>query len=217
VPVLAFLIDDKTPWPNDRIDKEPGAIESLQRFKSKAKMKMVRFWHTAQELRSQFVESLMTTINVNPRRGWVRAPDKSDSDIAQTLSNLTQENARLRQIAKDSTHISDAEIADIVAILRKTTFPSRRQTGINVLGTGITFSPKYSEIFKDHVAPEILSGSTINLEGLAKALDTDSVNLATMINDLLFFNLIEKGKNTSYGLTELGRRVLLRLSAHSDY
>jgi hypothetical protein len=91
-------------------------------------------------------------------------------------------------MAKDSTPISDAEIADVVVILRKTTLPSRRQSRISFPGVPtVMLGLRYSDIFKDDVALVILSESKIDLESLAKGLDADSVNVTTMIKDFLFF------------------------------
>jgi Domain of unknown function (DUF4062) len=96
IPTLGFVISDDAPWPNDRTEAEQINRAKLDRFKTKVKGKMVRFWSNGTELQAQFVTSLSTTINVKPSRGWVRAPEHG-ADIAQTLSNLAEENARLRQ------------------------------------------------------------------------------------------------------------------------
>jgi hypothetical protein len=66
---------------------------------------MVRSWSDKSELQAQFAISLGTTININPRRGWVRGPEAGAAGVAQTLSNLTEENARLRQ-ALDELRVS---------------------------------------------------------------------------------------------------------------
>jgi hypothetical protein len=97
VPVLGFVISDSAAWPTDRTDSDQASREALTRLKAKIKQRMIRFWSNKDELRAQFVESLSTTINTKPRRGWVRAPEVTDVDIAQTLSNLAEENARLRK------------------------------------------------------------------------------------------------------------------------
>lgn len=97
LPVLGFVIDDRAMWPHDRVDKDPAAVEALQAFKSKIKQKMVQFWRDKSELQAHFAISLGTTINLRPQRGWIRAPAATDADIAQALSNLTEENARLRR------------------------------------------------------------------------------------------------------------------------
>ena len=118
VRVLGFVIEDGASWPNDRIDKHQAAVEALRGFKSKVKQKVVRFWRDKSELQAHFAMSLSTTINVNPRRGWIRAPEATDVDIAQTLSKLTEENARLRQMVEAEAKPSDDQISDIVLILK---------------------------------------------------------------------------------------------------
>lgn len=70
VPVLGFVIAEDAPWPNTKKDDQQDLHEQLKRFKAKVRQKMVRFWHTAPELRALFVESLTTSINTTPRRGW---------------------------------------------------------------------------------------------------------------------------------------------------
>jgi Domain of unknown function (DUF4062) len=57
VPVLGFVIANEAAWPADRMESERRG--ELERFKSKVKHKVIRFWHSASELRSQFVESLV--------------------------------------------------------------------------------------------------------------------------------------------------------------
>ena len=197
VPVLAFLIQENASWPHNLIEKEQAANDALEKFKSKVKLKLVRFWSTAQELRSQFVESLATAVNVKPRRGWIRAPEQADSDIAQTLSNLAEENARLRQAISESKGFSDEEIADVTAILQKMYL--------------LNFS--YADFFKNTIAPILISGKTLDSDSLAGYFGLDPDNLKTMTKDLEFYNVLSRIENGSLILTGLGRRVLLRLSA----
>ena len=106
------------PGRTQKRDEQPDALDALKHFKAKVKQKMVLFWKTAPELRAQFVESLSTTINIKPRRRWVRAPEATDTDIAQALSNLTEENARLRKELNDSKQFSGARgrVDDIIDV-----------------------------------------------------------------------------------------------------
>jgi hypothetical protein len=129
VPVLGFVIDDAAPWPSDRIDKDQAAVEALRRFKSKVKQKMVRAWKDKSELQAHFAMSLATTINLNPRRGWIPAPEPTDVDISQALSNLSEENAQLRKeletIRQDADTVSDLE--SIIAALNTIQVPQRSE------------------------------------------------------------------------------------------
>jgi hypothetical protein len=85
VPILGFPIDDGASWPNDRIDKAQGAVQALQCFKSKVKQKMVQSWTDKSQLQAHFAMSLTTSINLKPRKGWIRAPYSTDTDIAQSI------------------------------------------------------------------------------------------------------------------------------------
>jgi hypothetical protein len=133
VPALGFVIADTgVRWPPQ---KDPKATEALCRFKSKVKKKMIRPWHNASELRAFFVESLTTTINLKPRPGWLRAPEAGSADIAQTLSNLTEENARLRQMLDElkSSSSSGSETNEVVRLLNSYVLTAEpRLTGSDV-------------------------------------------------------------------------------------
>ena len=96
IPILGFIIDDGAAWPRDLMETDHENQAKLDRFKAKVKGKMVRFWNNGPQLQAQFVTSLGTTINLKPSRGWVRAPE-GGADVAQTISNLAEENASLRQ------------------------------------------------------------------------------------------------------------------------
>jgi Domain of unknown function (DUF4062) len=126
VPVLGFVIADGASWPNDRIDKDQAAIETLRAFKSKVQRKMVRYWRDKSQLQAQFAISLGTYKNTNPRRGWVQAPAAGDTDVAQTLSNLSEENARLRQTLDE---------------IRSTSKPDEVDEAISLLGIDIDNRP----------------------------------------------------------------------------
>jgi hypothetical protein len=96
IPTLGFVIHDRAAWPRDLMETDRENQAKLDRFKAKVKGRMVQFWNNGTELQAQFVTSLGTTINLKPSRGWVRAPE-GGADVAQTISNLAEENARLRQ------------------------------------------------------------------------------------------------------------------------
>jgi hypothetical protein len=205
VPVLGFVIAEKdVTWPPEWIEREPNAAKSLQQFKAKVKKKIIRPWRNHSELRAVFVESLATAINVAPRPGWIRAPAQAGSDIAQTLSNLAEENARLRKMIHESSHVSADEVADVVSILHQMTMPP------NVKGQSET---TFAYAYQHYIASELLRSSIINLDSIAKSLEVDPSNVQVLMGDLEFFKVIQVSNDGGYALTELGRRVLLRLFA----
>jgi hypothetical protein len=187
VPVLRFVIDDEAPWPSKFVDKQPSAVKALQHFKAKVKQKIVRFWRDKAELQAHFAMSLTTAINLNPRVGWVRAPEPTDVDIAQVLSKLTEENARLRQALdeKQTLTLTDTQISDIVRILYLDRYPD----------------PNLAEIVKEIGDAERNTAllSPINY------LDSESA----IFSDLKYYGII----NDDLKLTILGHIIYRRLKA----
>jgi hypothetical protein len=158
VPVLGFIIANEAAWPVDRIEDNLETRGALERFKSKAKQKMVRSWKDGQELHSHFVTSIATYINVKPRRGWVRAPEATDVDIAQALSNLTEENARLRK-ELESLRSAGARTGDtetIVAALQQFKIRRQLENGQTQVIEGSKLFPELARSFQKRVAIDTL-------------------------------------------------------------
>jgi Domain of unknown function (DUF4062) len=207
VPVLGFVIANEAAWPADRMESDRRG--ELERFKSKVKHKVVRFWHTASELRSQFVESLATTININPRRGWVRAPEATDVDIAQALSNLTEENARLRN-ELDSLRSAGARTGDtetIIAALEDFKICRRMEDGTETVIDGSRLFPKLAKSFQMRTP----------IDKLLPGLDETAVKEFTA--NLFLMGLIERESRPHIAiirLTALGGIVYAALIAHRE-
>jgi len=169
IPTLGFVISEKgVAWRPEWIDKEPKAAKALQRFKAKVKKKMIRPWENRSELRAMFVESLATAINVVPRRGWIRAPEHEDSDVAQTISNLAEEHSRLRRLVSESPQISAKEVTDVARILNQLLVPP---TGLGEKRT------TFAEIYRHYVFPRLASDNMIDAQSLAKDISS-AVNVA---------------------------------------
>jgi hypothetical protein len=209
VPVLGFVIVNEAAWPADRMENDPEPRAALERFKSKVKQKMVRSWKDGQELHSQFVTSIATYINVKPRRGWVRAPEATDVDIAQALSNLTEENARLRK-ELDSLKSTDARMGEaetIIAALER--FKIRTQLENCMKGTleRCRLFPTLAKSFQKLVEINKL------LPGL------DEADLKEFTQNLFMMGLVEHqriGSRTLTRLTPLGGVVYARLIAQPE-
>jgi hypothetical protein len=184
VPVLGFVIEDGASWPNDRIDKDQAAIETLQAFKYKVKQKIVRSWRDKSELQAAFAMSLSTYININPRRGWTRAPEGNGADIAQALSNLTEENARLRQALKESQKSSSVRgrIDDIVDIIVTQTLnhSGHKVNSVDFVWRLISFISKKGR--KD--------GYALELEIFNELSDYDPAETEDLLDQLVILNVI---------------------------
>jgi hypothetical protein len=148
--------------------------------------------------------SLATSINLKPRKGWIRAPDSTDTDIAQVLSNLTAENARLRK-ELDSLKSADARTGDtktIVAALERSEVRRRLAGGTEITMDGIELFPKLAKSFHMQESMEQV------LPGL------DKTDVKEFIRNLSMMGLIEKQLRSSdqiTRLTALGGIVYARL------
>src|SRR5690554_3928491 len=97
VPTLGFVISNDASWPSSRIDKSDKKLKKLEAFKSKVKSKLVHFWESKDDLHGKVSISLMKTMNLNPRVGWVRATGAPSIETTQELVRLSTENSELRK------------------------------------------------------------------------------------------------------------------------
>ena len=72
IPCLAFLIDEKTSWPDVYIDN-PVNRRRLSAFKDKVMDRIVSFWSSTDNLAYQVLFYLTQAFALQPRIGWVRA------------------------------------------------------------------------------------------------------------------------------------------------
>lgn len=96
VPTLGFVLDDKAPWPADRIDKDSKKKKKLDKFKGKVKSKLVHFWKVKEELHGKISISLIKEMSINPRTGWARADEVISLDMTKEITRLSSENSKLR-------------------------------------------------------------------------------------------------------------------------
>jgi nucleoside 2-deoxyribosyltransferase len=206
VPVLGFVIQDGARWPNDRIDMDPDNVEALRRFKAKVQQRIVRFWQGKAELQAHFAMSLNMTINLKPRPGWVRAPEETDVDIAQAISNLAEENARLRKELTNmqSTSNQMGEAETILAALAQLGLRRTLQDGSDELvGSNKLFVTAVTALHRK--AP---------LETLFP--DFDKRDVKELHRNLFMMGLIEPLRTGAWKLTPLGGIVYARLIAEPE-
>src|SRR5690554_1661607 len=120
VPTLGFVIDDKAPWPNDRVDSAAKKIKKLNLFKSKVKNKLVHFWQNKEELHGKISISLIKAMNTNPRIGWTRSDEAIGFEVTKELTRLSTENSTLRteieKLKRDREEQSD-KVREVVNIM----------------------------------------------------------------------------------------------------
>ncbi|GGJ40638.1 DUF4062 domain-containing protein [Paenarthrobacter histidinolovorans] len=135
IPALGFVINEKAPWPSDRIDKDSVKQTELQAFKALIQEKPVGYWSTADELYAKFSLALMKAITANPREGWIRASSAgAGPEVTAELSRLSAENADLRSRLEISEGAAEREeleqLQSTLHILMDTERkPSYRYTG----------------------------------------------------------------------------------------
>lgn len=114
IPILAFILDDKTKWPKTKMDDDTQKITLLQSFKEKVKKRIIEFWKNPQDLKSKVAIALVKQFSINPRSGWIKSTDAVGSNAINEISRLSNENAILRQKLNDKESIVESKrISDI--------------------------------------------------------------------------------------------------------
>lgn len=124
VPILGFVIDESSAWPNDRCEKDVKAKARLDKFKGKVKQRLVQFWSSKEDLHGKFSISLMKAITANPRVGWIRANHVATPEVVNELSRLSSENSALRSQVEETKRLRDAqsdEVRNVVHVLANNT------------------------------------------------------------------------------------------------
>lgn len=96
IPTMVFLHSDINTLPMSANEVNAEIISKLQNFREKASHSLVKMWSTAQELKSQVLQSIYTTIQTYPRIGWVRA-----DSTEQTTDNFDYSQIAYRTATKD--------------------------------------------------------------------------------------------------------------------
>jgi len=96
IPVLALIIDEKARWKASKKEKDSSAAKALELFKKDLKAHTVDTWLSMGDLKQKALALLIREMNLNPRRGWVPSTMRVDPSVANTLSQLVQENNVLR-------------------------------------------------------------------------------------------------------------------------
>lgn len=158
VPVLGFVVNDKTKWDPKMIDRDPVFVTALNNFKQKVKNKPVGFWKNAEDLSSKISIALGKQFNTTPRPGWVRAVNEAGPGVTAEISRLSNENASLRQQLKNQSNEKDSKLINeynnLVDILSKNTVILNFRKKDNS-GWTDGLEEKLYKIFWD-MAPEIM-------------------------------------------------------------
>lgn len=231
VPTLGFIIDEKAPWPSDRIDKSNREKVKLEKFKSKIKLKLVKFWRGKEDLHGKISISLIKAMNTNPREGWTRANEAIGPNITKELSRLSLENSKLReenQLLQKKQQDATDEVRKVVRILNNNSrrFKVRKTSDWK---TAKRFEKTLLQSFT-HIAPNLinenssieiarnLAFSLINNAGYYRLWPVPKNMISDLIADFVSLDLLEPSKkkhpvsdeNSYWTLTKIGKQVLKR-------
>jgi Domain of unknown function (DUF4062) len=195
VPVLGFPIDNGARWPSNRIDKDQASVEALTRFKAKVKQKMVRFWSDRSELQAHFAVSLTQSVSLYPRRGWVRAPEAADADVAQSISALAQSVSDLQRLAANppgTTPEAEFSAKSLLKYLstRKWLIKGRETTGLEVF-IGIC---------------EALGGGSATGDSIARQLEANADHLTRFLHSLELLGALSR-RNYYFSVSDIGEQM----------
>ena len=123
VPTLGFVLDDKTKWSSEFIDKEEDNVAKLEALKEKIKSKIVSFWKNQDDLYGKCSIALMKAMTSNPRTGWVRGDVIAGPEVTKEITRLSAENSKLRDEIekakqKDKSNTENEE-KELLSVLKK--------------------------------------------------------------------------------------------------
>lgn len=97
IPVMAFLHDDISSFPLNKVDLDNSLRRKLNNFYKKVKKgRLVQHWKNADDLNAKVAISLPKTIKMFPRIGWVKANLMTTGESLQEINELRKENGLLR-------------------------------------------------------------------------------------------------------------------------
>jgi hypothetical protein len=230
VPTLGFIIDDKAPWPADRVDKGSKKKKKLDSLKTKVKSKLVHFWTGKEDLHGKLSISLIKTMNTNPRIGWSRTDESIGINVTKELGRLSEENAKLREenkklVSKQIEAID--EVRSVVHILSE----NSRTLGIRseaTFNTATKHTRSLLELFLAAAPNLIVENSNENIaQNIAHSIvdlkyhhfwPFGKVKTEHLIADFAALDLVEPSKKKHpvsdkslyWTLTKLGRQVQKR-------
>jgi len=230
VPILGFVLDDSAPWPRDRAETDPKAMQRIARFKTKVKSRLVNFWSNKNDLHAKLSISLMKAITANPRTGWIRADQVTGAEVTKELTRLSSENASLReQLAavkkKEETQHDEVRSAIKVLNANKRKLVARTQDNPrweDVEPVTVTLADVFHWVAKnllvENSSSEVSKNIALHLVG-TKYLPNHPIgaNIVTdILADFAALDLVEPSKKKHpvsdsakyWSLTKLGKQVL---------
>lgn len=102
-PIISFLPKYPENIPSGKCDGDKNKQEKLEKFKEKAKKKLIKYWENPANLGSVVSRSMIRLIKDFPAEGWVKSGSAVDEKSVHEIARLQRENDELRERLKTIT------------------------------------------------------------------------------------------------------------------
>lgn len=99
-PIISFLPKYPEKIPSGKCDSDREKQEKLEKFKDKAKKKLIKYWENPVNLGSVVSRSMIRLIKDFPSEGWVKSGSAVDEKSVHEIARLQRENDELREKLK---------------------------------------------------------------------------------------------------------------------
>lgn len=122
VPIIALIHDRPEEIPTGKSETKEIPAAKLQAFKDKVKSgRLVKFWHTPDQLVANLQQALIHAKKVYPRIGWVRANEVASNEILAEINDLRKENDQLKEKIRVYENNNSPAIPNIAGLDERTT------------------------------------------------------------------------------------------------
>jgi hypothetical protein len=151
--VLACIHADVSRLPAGNVDSDTKQKELLEAFKSKVKTgRLVSFWNTKEELKSNIIISLSKAFFESPGVGWIRGDTAASEDVLSKLVSLQEENQILQEQIESMRAQNTPKVSGLAGLDEHFTVNFTFHNGIDRYKTSVDLS--WGEIFMA-IAPDI--------------------------------------------------------------
>lgn len=97
-PIMGFLHGDPGKLIGDKIDLDAELRQKLDIFREKIERRMVKYWHSPDDLPGQVALAIMQIRKSHPAEGWIRAGEAMTPEVKAELAEL---RAKVRELSAD--------------------------------------------------------------------------------------------------------------------
>jgi len=111
------LLQDLNEIPNDKLESDPKAQESLKQFREKVSSgRLIKPWRSAEDLPGLVAISLQKTMTSYPAMGWVRANTLPSEVLLLELNEVRKENQGLKEELERTKKFERVPIEDLASL-----------------------------------------------------------------------------------------------------